>query len=120
MGTYNVAEIGRRIKNRRSELKMTLEDVALKVNVTRSTIQRYEAGIISRPKLPVIHSIAQALDVSPDWLMGLDVPMERNDPAGSIPDEAALDASLIRKLTQLSPEQLARVEAYIEGLTAGR
>ena len=43
----NQKEIGFRIKQRREELGLTLEDIASYVKVARSTIQRYEAGSIS-------------------------------------------------------------------------
>lgn len=68
---FDPREIGHRIKQRREELDLTLEDVASAVKVARSTIQRYEAGTIGRPKLPVLYSISQALCVSPDWLLGI-------------------------------------------------
>ena len=51
----NPKEIGLRIKLRREELGLTLEDIASQVKVARSTIQRYETGSISRPKLPVLY-----------------------------------------------------------------
>lgn len=63
-------EIGERIKTRRISLGMTMEDVANRIGVTKSTVQRYETGKISRIKLPVIESIASALGVNPDWLIG--------------------------------------------------
>lgn len=63
-------EIGRRIKLARQMKNMTLENIAQKVSVARSTIQRYEAGKIERIKFPVLESIAKALDVSPSWLLG--------------------------------------------------
>lgn len=63
----DVIEIGRRIKKARGS--MTLEDIALKVGVTKSTIQRYENGAIVNPKIPVLHSIANAIGVNPAWLV---------------------------------------------------
>ena len=68
---FSTSEIGARIKLRREQLGLTLEDIATQVEVARSTIQRYEAGSIARPKLPVLHSISRALNVSPDWLLGI-------------------------------------------------
>lgn len=68
---YSPKEIGDRIKSRRDELDMTLDEVAAKVGVSKSTIQRYENGLIGRIKLPVIESIADALWISPDWLVGV-------------------------------------------------
>lgn len=61
-------EIGQRIKQRRIELKMTQAELGNKLKLNKSTIQRYETGIISSIKLPVLQAIAQQLDVSPDWL----------------------------------------------------
>lgn len=66
----DVKTLGERIKQRRKELKLTLQDIADNVGVTKSTIQRYEAGKIESPKLPVIQAIARALNANPAWLVG--------------------------------------------------
>lgn len=63
-------EIGKRIKQSREEKDMSLQDVANLTGVARSTVQRYEAGRIDKIKLPVIESIARALEVRPDWIIG--------------------------------------------------
>lgn len=68
---YNLKLIGDRIKEARKEKDMTLDDVAKNVGVAKSTIQRYEAGLITTPKLPVIVAIANALGVSENWLKGV-------------------------------------------------
>ena len=47
-------QIGDRIKNRRKDLKFTLQEIADMVGVASSTIQRYESGKISQLKLPVL------------------------------------------------------------------
>nr|DAQ30142.1 MAG TPA: Repressor protein CI [Caudoviricetes sp.] len=62
--------LGRRIKQRRQELDMTQGDIANAIGVAISTVQRYETGAIDKIKLPVIESIARAIQVSPDWLCG--------------------------------------------------
>lgn len=62
--------IGKRIKHARDLKCVTLEDIATKVGVAKSTIQRYENGKIENLKIPVLHSIANALDVNPAWLIG--------------------------------------------------
>lgn len=66
----NIIEIGNRIKYIRDIQKITLDEIASKVGVAKSTIQRYEAGKIEKPKLPVLESIANALNVNPAWLIG--------------------------------------------------
>ncbi|MEG1120526.1 MAG: helix-turn-helix transcriptional regulator [Anaerovoracaceae bacterium] len=64
--------IGERIKQKRNELGMTLEDVAKISGVSRQTIQRYESGVISNIPSDRIESIAKSLNVSPTYLMGWD------------------------------------------------
>lgn len=77
-------EIGNRIHDRRKELKMTLQDVADRVSVARSTIQRYEAGTIQQMKMPVLYSIAQAISVNPDWLIGKSAIKETSETGDSL------------------------------------
>ncbi len=60
---------GSRIKQVREERGLTLDDIAISVGVARSTVQRYEAGTIKRPKLPVIDAISKVLNVNPSWLL---------------------------------------------------
>lgn len=60
--------IGERILMRRTQLGMTLDDIANEIGVARSTVQRYEKGNIKKVKLPVIEAIARVLDVDPAWL----------------------------------------------------
>lgn len=68
---YDLILIGSRIKEARKELDMTLDDVAKKVGVAKSTIQRYEAGLITSPKLPVLVAIANTFGVNENWIKGI-------------------------------------------------
>ena len=68
-------EIGMRIAEQRNQLGLTMDDIAQRIGVAKSTIQRYETGQIKKIKLPVIESIATVLRVNPDWLIG-----NTNDP----------------------------------------
>lgn len=70
------AEIGNRIKYARGLRNVTLDDIAKKVGVAKSTIQRYEAGKIATIKIPVVESIAIALNVNPSWIVGKSDDME--------------------------------------------
>lgn len=67
---FSNEEIGRRLETRREELHLTMQEVASRVGVARSTVQRYEKGKIRKIKLPVIESFAAALNVNPSWLIG--------------------------------------------------
>ena len=78
-------EIGIRIAERRTQLGLTMDDIAQKIGVAKSTIQRYEKGQIQKIKLPVIESIASALSVNPAWLIG-----KTDDPSPKNPYDSQL------------------------------
>lgn len=61
-------EVGRRIKQRRTEIGITQEELGNRLHLNKSTIQRYESGAITSIKLPIIQAIAKQLNVSPEWL----------------------------------------------------
>jgi len=63
-------DIGRLIASRRHEMGLTLEEIGNIVGVTKSTVQRYEAGLITSPKQAVLESIARALNLNPELLTG--------------------------------------------------
>lgn len=62
--------IGERVKSRRKELGLTMDYVAERMDVNKSTIQRYESGTIDNSKKLVIEGLAAALHVTPEWLRG--------------------------------------------------
>lgn len=62
--------VGERIKRRRKALKMSADELAESVGVSRSTIFRYEKGDIEKVGPEVLKKIAEKLRVSPGDLMG--------------------------------------------------
>lgn len=64
--------VGERIKNRRLELGMSLEDLAQKLGKNKSTIFRYENGDITKMPISFMRPLAQALNTTPEFLMGWD------------------------------------------------
>lgn len=64
--------VGERIKQRRKDLKMSADELATSVGVSRSTIFRYEKGDIEKVGPDVLKKIADKLNVSPADLMGWD------------------------------------------------
>lgn len=62
--------IGERIRLSRSAQKLTLEEVAQKVGVTRATVQKYESGAISNIPPDKLKALADTLAVTPGYLMG--------------------------------------------------
>ena len=65
-------DIGEKIKLRRKELNMSADDLAQCVGKDRSTIFRYENGDIDNMSIALLQPIAEALDVSVGYLLGLE------------------------------------------------
>ena len=61
-------ELGRRMRARRKELEITQQQVADACRITKSTVSRYEKGLIEHPHRPTVEAIANVLHVQPDWL----------------------------------------------------
>ena len=76
--------IGERIKERRKELKMSADELAKRLSKDRSTIYRYEKGDIENLPLDILEPIAQALETTPQYLMGWEKMRKNNDIMGDI------------------------------------
>ena len=63
-------EIGEKIKYLRTRQGMTLEELGEKVGVGKSTVRKWETGAIANMRRNKIASLADALNVSPSYLMG--------------------------------------------------
>ena len=64
--------MAQRIKALRQEKGLTLEQVADVVGVGKSTVRKWETGIIANMKRDKIASLAKALGTTPEYLMGWD------------------------------------------------
>lgn len=64
--------VGARIKIRRKEINMKAYELASKINVSLSTLYRYEKGDIEKMSTDVLKEIADALSTTPADLMGWD------------------------------------------------
>ncbi len=62
--------IGQRIKNRRIELNLSVDEVAEKLNKNRATIYRYEKDDIKELPITVLEPLAKVLETTPADLMG--------------------------------------------------
>ncbi len=70
-------KVGARLKQARELRHITLEEAGKKVDVHKSTVLRWENGETEKIKFPVIEILSNYYNVNPVWLMGYDVPMER-------------------------------------------
>ena len=63
-------EIGERIKQRRLELNLTVDELAKRLGKNRATIYRYESNDIENFPTTILEPLAKALDTTPAYLMG--------------------------------------------------
>ncbi len=61
-------EIGNRIRKYRKESGLTQEQLAEKINVTKSRVSNWEQGI-NRPDTDILGAICRAMNVSPSDLL---------------------------------------------------
>ena len=69
-GEKTAMNIGERIKQRRKQINMSAEALAEKLKMNPSTIYRYENGDIDKVDAEKLMYIADALRITPGWLMG--------------------------------------------------
>lgn len=62
--------VGKRIQQRRKDLGMSADKLASLIGKNRATIYRYEKGDIENLPLDILEPIAEALQTTPQFLMG--------------------------------------------------
>ena len=88
-----------RIKYLRKTKGLTLEDIASKVGVGKSTVRKWETGMIANMRRDKIASLADALGTTPEYLMGWS---KENSPDELVLTEGEMD---LIKLFRLIPEE---------------
>ncbi len=99
--------LGERLREARTNARLTQDQLASKVGVSRSLISQWETGTVQEIHATSLWAASKALRVSLDWLLEGDGMEEIREPA--TPDEVQLlDAWLL-----LTPTQRARVLAEV-------
>jgi transcriptional regulator with XRE-family HTH domain len=88
-----------RLKSRRNELRLTLEELAAAIGVTRQTVQKYESGVIPNIPSDKIELLATTLETTPAYLMGWDEPKE------SSIEITEQDKEIIKMVRRLTPDR---------------
>lgn len=98
---------GDKIRKRRLELHMTMEDLGRAIGVQRSAINKYEKGLVDI-KSSTLSAIANALNVSVIELMETDEELSKSDDI----------RLLIRGLNKLTPEQVEQAKNVFRAMFA--
>lgn len=89
--------IAQRIKKARNNLNLKQKELAKKANITEANLSRYENGL-SEPKSAVLSRLADALEVSIDYLLGISEFQNHNE--CDISKKSEKDLESILKNTQ--------------------
>ena len=115
------SDMARKIRDLRKARKMTLEDVAKIVGVGKSTVRKWETGMIQNMKRDKIASLANALDTTPAYLMGwIDEEEEnKNDLIAEVVLKMRTDStfmSVVEKLYNLDQDKLESINQMLHTL----
>lgn len=100
------APFGERIRELRKKKGMTLDQLAAITESSKSYIWELENKDPPRPSAEKIAKIAAALDVTGDYLMGVD----------DVDLQGAEDKAFFRKYNQMSPEARAKLRRLAKAL----
>lgn len=103
--------IADRIRNRRLELGLSVDDLANRLQKNRATVYRYESNYIKSYSPEVMKSLAKALDTTPAYLYGYDEPDSSDNNELPKNDDVRL---LIRGFNQFTPEEIEQAKAMMK------
>lgn len=107
---------GDRIKQRRLELGLSADELALRIGKSRATIYRYENGDIENMPTPILEPLAKALYTTPAQLMGWE--MDDGDIGNAFMADSLEDE--IDSMKSFSPSEKNHFKAYINLLEINR
>lgn len=102
-----------RFNKRLSMINMSAAQLSRSTGISEAVISQYRSGKYE-PKQDRFETFAIALNVSEAWLMGFDVPMER-EPFDKTKE---LNEKILFLLDKLSPEQKMLLIAQMKGIIA--
>lgn len=109
--------LAERIRAARLARGMSQAELAEKAGYTsRAAINKIELGKMDPPRSKVL-AIAEALHVSPAWLLGMDEPEDKAAMLQRIYDKCHI---LFDSAEDATPEELARAAQYIEFMKTQR
>lgn len=86
-----------------------------KIGAPTNIVSEWEAGK-TKSYRNYVHAVAMAYNVSVEWLKGESDQKEKSP----TPEGAELDAELIMRLCQLTPDEIQKVDAFVQGILASR
>lgn len=95
--------IGKRIKERRKELHLTLADIKAKTGISTGNLSDIENGN-RLPASPTLVQLAEVLQCSTDWILMHDIPKSENNECSDLGEKEILD--MYRQLSQDDKDEI--------------
>ena len=112
----NKVDIKERLKQCLEIRGITQSQLAIRANIDKGQLSSYISGKY-KPRQNNIDALAKALNVSQAWLMGFDVPMERQPDPVPAPAPLPADQQQLNDLyTQLDSSNKKKVIIYTQNL----
>ena len=113
------SDMSQRIKELRKAKNMTLEDVAKIVGVGKSTVRKWETGMIENMRRDKIAALAKAVGTTPVSLMGWEEEQKKNDIQADIILKMRTDStfmSVVENLYKLDNDKLETINQMLNTL----
>lgn len=101
--------VGEIIRVRRLELGLTLEDVGKQVGVGKSTVRKWETGMIENMRRDKIVALANALSLQPELLLGEEENKEKPATRGEGDELSESKAALMQLIHDCPEDKAARL-----------
>ena len=113
--------IGQRIKNRRLELNMSVDEVANKLGKNRATIYRYEKDDIKDLPITVLEPLAKVLETTPADLTGWGAATDEKDipldiVVDNMPEFSLSEKTHFKKYLKLLEINRKKADLYVDQL----
>lgn len=124
----NKLTIGQRIKKRRQELNLSVDELANRLGKNRATVYRYEKDDIKDMPITVLEPLARVLETTPADLMGWKDESDLAQAELSLQDQQAYaidtlysvfgdrEVEHFKKYIELIPSYARKVDSYTEKL----
>lgn len=112
-------DMARKIRELRKERGLTLEQVGDMVGVGKSTVRKWETGMIANMKRDKISALAKALGTTPAYLMNWEEEQKKNDIQADIILRMRTDSefmSAVENLYKLDKDKLQSINQMLHTL----
>lgn len=110
--------IGQRIKQKRKELHLSVDELAKRLGKNRATVYRYENGDIENLPIDVLEPIAKALNTTPAYLMGWENVQKNNDALADIVLRLRTDSDFLSVVEMLHQQDATKIAGIKQMLSA--